>query len=64
MMFIIKSHTKENEGKYCPFLRLCNLFPKYIGKTSEITQEEYNHIHPLLLKSTQDIIKRTVRKKI
>ena len=62
MMFIIKTHPRENGNKYCQFFKLCNLFNKYIGKTSEITQEKYNHIHPSLLKSTQDIIKRTVKK--
>jgi hypothetical protein len=62
MMFVIKTHPQENEGKYCQFLKLCNLFKKYIGKTNEITQEEYNHIHPLFVRSIQNIIERGVRK--
>lgn len=62
MMFIIKTHPQENERKYCQFLRLCNLFSEYVGTTDKITQEEYNHIHPLFLESIQRIIKSTVKK--
>jgi hypothetical protein len=62
MMFIIKTHPQENEGKYCQFLKLCNIFLEYIGKTDRITKEEYNHIHPLFLEDTQNIIRRTVKK--
>ena len=62
MMLLIKSHPRENNGKYCQFLKLCNLFQIYIGKTYEITQDEYNHIHPLLIKSVQKVINRTITK--
>lgn len=58
----IKTHHQENERKYCQFLRLCNLFSEYVGTTDKITQEEYNHIHPLFLESIQRIIKSTVKK--
>jgi len=34
----------------------------YIGKTSEITQDEYNHIHPLLVGSIQKVIDRTINR--
>jgi hypothetical protein len=60
MMFLIKTHPIEREGKYCHFLTLCNLFQKYIGKTYKITQDEYNHIHPLLVESVQKVINRTI----
>jgi hypothetical protein len=33
MMFLIKTHPQENNGKYCKFLKLCKLFQNYIGKT-------------------------------
>jgi hypothetical protein len=62
MMFLIKTHPRERNGKYCQFLTLCNLFQTYIGKTFEITQVEYNHIHPLLVESVQKVINRTVSK--
>ena len=62
MMFLIKTHTQENNGKYCQFLKLCRLFQNYIGKTSEITQEEYNHIHPKLVESVQKVINRRINR--
>lgn len=62
MMFIIKTHPRENGGRYCHFLKLCNLFLEYIETTDKITQEEYYHIHPLFLEETQHIIRRTVKK--
>jgi len=60
MMFLIKTHPKENNGHYLRFLPLVNKFEKYIEKTHNITQEEYNHIHPLLVKSIQKVIDRTI----
>jgi len=62
MMFLVKTHPKEREGRYCQFMELCDMFQTYITKTSDITQETYNHIHPLFLESIKDIIKRTVSK--
>lgn len=62
MMFIIKTHPQENNGKYQKFLTMCELFQKYIGKTYEITQEEYNHIQPLLVKSVKKVIDRKITK--
>lgn len=62
MMFLIKTHPQENNGKYCKFLKLCKLFQNYIGKTSEITQDEYNHIHPLLVESVQKVINSTINR--
>jgi len=62
MMFIIKTHPQENNGKYQKFLIMCELFQKYIGKTYEITQEEYNHIHPLLVKSVKKVIDNKITK--
>jgi hypothetical protein len=62
MIFLIKTHPQENNGKYCQFLKLCRLFQNYIGKTYEIRQDEYNHIHPILVTSVKDIIKSTIRK--
>jgi hypothetical protein len=62
MMFLIKTHPRENNGKYCQFLKLCNLFQTYIGKTIEIKQEEYCHIHPNLVHYLKKVIKRTVSK--
>jgi hypothetical protein len=60
MMFLLKTHPKTS-GKYSNFLHLVNTFQKYIGKTYEITQEEYNHIHPVLLKSVQNVIETSVK---
>lgn len=62
MMFLIKSHPRENNGKYCQFLKLCNLFQTYIGKTIDITQEEYCHIHPNLVESVQKVCSTCVPK--
>jgi len=62
MIFLIKTHPRENNGKYCQFLKLCNLFHSYIGKTCEITNEEYHHIHLLLVEGVQRVINRTVFK--
>ena len=62
MMLLIKSHHRENNGKYCQFVKLCNLFQTYIGKTYEITQDEYNHIHFLLIERVQKVINRTITK--
>ena len=62
MMLLIKSHPRENNGKYCQFVKLCNLFQTYIGKTYEITQDEYNHIHFLLIERVQKVINRTITK--
>ena len=61
-MFLIKSHPRENNGKYCQFLKLCNLFQTYIGKTIDITQEEYCHIHPYLVESVQKVCSTCVPK--
>jgi len=61
MMFLIKTHKREREGKYCHFLTLYNLFQKYIGRTYEITQEEYKHLHPHLVKAVQNEIERKVK---
>lgn len=60
MMLLIKSHPRENNGKYCQFSKLCNLYQTYIGKTFAITQEEYNHIHHLLVESVQKVINSTI----
>ena len=60
MMFLIKTHPQENNRKYCQFLKLCKLFQNYIGKTSEITQDEYNHIHPLLVEIVKEVINSTI----
>lgn len=62
MMFVIKSHPRENNGKYCKFLKLCNLFQTYIGKTIDITQEEYLHIHPNLVDTVQKICSNYISK--
>ena len=62
MMFLIKTHPQENNGKYCQFLKLCKFFQNYIGKTFEITQDEYNHIHPELVESVQKVINRTINR--
>ena len=61
MMFLVKTHPKENNGYYLRFISLVKIFEQYIGKTCNITKEDYNHIHPVLVNSIQDIIRRTVK---
>ena len=63
MMFLIKTHHRENGGRYCRFIKVCNLFQTYVGKTYEIKKEEYNHIHPIFIDGIEKIIKRVVFKK-
>ena len=60
MMFMVKTHPSENKGFYPRFVSLVDKFEKYIGKSCNITQEQYDHVHPTLVKSVQNIIERTV----
>lgn len=63
LMFLFKTHPSGNNGHYSKFLHLCECYQKYIGSTSDIyNEEEYNHIHPLLVKSVQKVVNRVVSK--
>ena len=61
MIFLVKTHPKENNGNYLRLMPIVEIFEKYIGKTCNITKEEYKHIHPVIIGAIQDFIKRTIK---
>jgi hypothetical protein len=62
MMFLIKTHPKGNDGRYCRLSKLIDLFEKYIGSPYNINTNEPKNVHPLFMKSIEKIIKQTITK--
>ena len=56
MMFLIKTHPRENNGKYCHLTLINHYFETYIGKIHEIKQDKKQHLHPLLGTSITKIL--------
>jgi len=61
MMFLVKTHPKENNGNYLRLIPIVKIFEEYIGKISKITKEQYKHIHPVIIGAIQEYIKRTIK---
>jgi len=62
MMFLIKTHPKGNDGRYCRLSKLVKLFEKYIGSPYDINPNKPIGVHPLFMKSIERIIKQTITK--
>jgi hypothetical protein len=62
MMFLIKTHPKGNDGRYCRLSKLVDLFEKYIGSPYDINPNKPIGVHPLFMKSIERIIKQTITK--
>jgi len=61
-MFLIKTHPKGNDGRYCRLSKLIDLFEKYIGSSYDINPNKPIGVHPLFMKSIEKIIKQTITK--
>ena len=62
MMFLIKTHPKGNDGRYCKWSKLIELFEKYIGSPYNINPNKPNHVHPIFIEKIESMIKKTISK--